>query len=203
MYLSNFNLEQIQKGQSKWTEQQLGKKIATDQLSLQCRPHIPEAPGSRLMDSEGVICRDLDLIENGTLIHFINNLESAAKAGLSPTGHGSRGIRSKAGASFSNLFVPKGTSSLSDLLHSHSRCLYITKLEGGAACSAISGELSIGVQGFWVEDGAIVHPVDSITLNGNFFDLLNQIEGISNAYQDSFSSYHIPDLLVTGLSTSG
>jgi PmbA protein len=96
-----------------------------------------------------------------------------------------------------------GVDSTQELLAQPESCLYVTKLEGGAACSAVSGELSIGVQGFWVESGKIVRPVDAVTVNGNFFDVLKGIQAVSKDISPIFSSYQIPDLLVEGLQISG
>ena len=42
-----------------------------------------------------------------------------------------------------------------------------------------------------------------ITLNANFFELLNRIRGFSNAYSDSFSSVKIPDVLVEDIHVAG
>jgi PmbA protein len=45
--------------------------------------------------------------------------------------------------------------------------------------------------------------VDGITISGNFYDLLQNIQGISNEWSDSFSSVKVPDLLVSGFKVSG
>ena len=202
MYMSSLSGEQVQKGQSRFAHQ-CGKTVASEVLSLSCKPHLVGQPGSRRFDSEGVLCKKSDLIINGTLLEFIHNLESAAKAGVTPTGHGSRGLRGRASVNFSNLVMAKGSSELSQLLDAHPRCLYVTKLDGGSACSGVSGELSIGAQGFLVEHGQLKQAVDAITINGNFFELIQNIQACSNAYQDVWSSSKFPDILVKKLSVSG
>jgi PmbA protein len=82
------------------------------------------------------------------------------------------------------------------------RCLLVTELEGAAGCNPLSGDISIGVQGYWVEQGRRVHPVDSTTIAGNFFDLLHSIRARGNAYQPNLSRFLIPALLVEGLAIS-
>lgn len=81
--------------------------------------------------------------------------------------------------------------------------LYITKLEGGSGCSSISGDISIGVQGFYYENGERVHPVDKITLSGNYFDMIQMILDLSNEYSDSYSSVKMPDILVESMAIAG
>ena len=197
MFNSPFSAENVQKGQSRLKDR-LGEKIASEALSIRSDPHIPEYPGSRLFDDEGVPTRPLQVVENGVLLTYLHNLESAARDGLPPTGTGNRGYSGKAGAGYANMIVAPGERSLEDLLQSHSRCLYVVKLEGGAGCSAISGEISIGIQGFLYENGTMVHPVDRMTLNINYFDLLPRIEAFSSEYSDSFSSVKTPDMLIDG-----
>src|SRR5690606_34182208 len=138
-------------------------------------PLVPGWPGSHLFDGEGVPARRIDVIKDGVLKTFLYNLESAAKAGVAPTGTGSRSYAGKAGTGFANYVVPLGTDSLESLLARYPKCLLIVKLEGGSGCSAISGEISIGAQGFLYENGRRVRAVDRITLSTNFFDLLKNI----------------------------
>ena len=99
--------------------------------------------------------------------------------------------------------VPKGEESLSDLLKTHKECLYITKLEGASGCSAVSGDISIGAQGFLYRDGERIKPVDKITLNSNYFDLIFKIQKFSNEYLDSYTSFKVPDLLVEEVHVAG
>ena len=54
-------------------------------------------------------------------------------------------------------------------VHLNNRCLLVTQLEGQAGCNPVSGDISIGVQGFLLENGLRIQPVDSITVAGNFF----------------------------------
>jgi PmbA protein len=58
------------------------------------------------------------------------------------------------------------------------------------------------VQGFWVEHGQRQQPVDSVTIAGNFFDLLHSIRARGNVYQPNLSRMFIPPLLVDGLVVS-
>jgi PmbA protein len=46
------------------------------------------------------------------------------------------------------------------------RGLLVTELMGQGV-NGVTGDYSRGATGFWVEDGAIVHPVHEITIAGN------------------------------------
>jgi PmbA protein len=202
MFGSPFFAEAVQKGQSRLAGK-VGQAIASPLLDITSDPHLPGAPGSHLFDGEGVITSRLEVVKSGVLQTYLYNLESAKKAGVRPTGSGSRGYSGKAGTGFSNYIVPKGDKSVEELLSAYPQCLFVTKLEGGSGCSAISGEISIGAQGFWYDQGKRIQPVDKITLNSNYFDLLLAIRGFSREYSDSFSSVKVPDMLVESMHISG
>lgn len=198
MYSSVFYAESVQKGQSRLKDK-LQSAVATPQFSLTCDPHLPNTPGSRLFDGEGVATQLTSVIDKGILQTYLYNLETAKKEGRNSTGHASRGYSGSVGTSFSNFRVHLGNRTIHELLSAHSKCLYIVSLEGGSGCSAVSGEVSIGVQGFYVEQGQIKHAVEGITMSGNFFDILQSIEGIGNQYNDQHSSVRVPDLLIKSL----
>lgn len=202
MFASPFHAEAVQKGQSRLAGK-VGQAIAVPELSITSHPHLPGAPGSCLFDDEGVVSRLIEVVKDGVLKTYLYNLESAKLAGVRPTGTGSRGYSGKAGTGFANFIVDKGDKSLEDLLSAYPECLLITKLEGGSGCSAISGEISIGAQGFLYENGRRVKPVDKVTLNSNYFELLLAIRGLSREYSDTFSSVKVPDLLVESMFVSG
>ncbi len=202
MFGSPFFAEAVQKGQSRLTGK-IGQAIAVPELNITCDPLIPGMPGSHLFDGEGVAAARLEVVKDGVLQTYLYNLESAKKAGCKPTGTGSRGYSGKAGTGFSNYLVAKGNATLQDLLSANPHCLFITKLDGGSGCSAISGEISIGAQGFWYENGKRIKPVDKVTLSSNYFQMLLAIRGLSNEYSDSFSSVKVPDMLVESMFVAG
>ncbi len=203
MFSSPYFADSVQKGSSRLVGK-LNQEIASPIFSIYCEPHIPDYPGSRLIDAEGILTSSqTKVLEKGILKSFLYNLESAKKEGVSPTGHGVRSYSGRAGTSFSNMIVPLGNKTRQDLLGSASNCILITKLEGGAGCSAVSGEISIGIQGFYYKNGELQHAVDRITMNTNYFDLIRKIGGLSNEYSDSYSSIKVPDILVEEVHIAG
>jgi PmbA protein len=202
MFGSPFFADAVQKGQSRLVGK-VGQAIAVPELNITSNPHIPGAPGSHLFDGEGVVTSRLEVVKDGVLQTYLYNLESAKKAGCKPTGNGSRGYSGKAGTGFSNYIVNLGDKDVSDLLSAYPQCFFVTKLDGGSGCSAISGEISIGAQGFWYEQGKRIKPVDKVTLNSNYFEMLLLIRGLSKEYSDSFSSVKVPDLLIESMFVAG
>jgi PmbA protein len=98
--------------------------------------------------------------------------------------------------------VPLGELPKEKILAIFPKCLLITHLEGSSGCHPVSGEISIGVQGFWCENGTPLYAADNLTISTNFFDLLKNITGIGNSYNDSFSSIKVPSLAISEMAVS-
>jgi len=202
MYFGAFSGEAAQKGQSR-LKGKLGERIAVEDITLVDEPHRIGGLGSRFVDAEGVATHTLPLIERGRFAHFLYHIESARKEGRASTGHAGRGYSSGITTRSHNLVMPHGLHSLAELTALEPRCLLVTELEGGAGCNPLSGDISIGVQGFLVEQGRRVQPVDAMTIAGNVFDLLRDIRALGSEYQPNLSRLFIPPLFVQGLSLSG
>ena len=202
MYFRAFYGEAAQKGSSR-LKGKLNETIAVDSLTLLDDPHLPGGGASRIVDDEGVPTEPLKLIDSGRFSQFLYHVEPASKDGVSSTGHAARNYDSGISTTTHNLVVKTGEKNLQDLCSIPEECLLVTQLEGAAGCNPISGDISIGVQGFHYKNGRRVQPVDSITIAGNFFDLLLNIREYGTQYQPNLSSRFIPALLVEGFSISG
>jgi PmbA protein len=200
-FMSALYANTVQKGQSKLKDK-IGEVIAGKCLSIYNDPFIAGMPGSGLIDSEGSPAQKFDVIKDGKLLTFLYNLESAQKAGKDSTGSGKRSYTGKAGTAFDNLFVKKGNRTRQEILNSLDKCLLVTKFEGSGIRSAISGEISLGIQGFLYEKGVKVQAVDRVTISGNYFDLFKDISEFSSEFNDSFSSTKVPDMLISKMTVS-
>jgi PmbA protein len=166
--------------------------VASPLITVVDDPLIPRALGSRPCDGEGVRSRLTSVIEKGRLASFLVGGYSARRLKHPYTGH-------EGGTS--NLRLLPGESSLDDLLRQMGTGLLVTKFNAGGV-DLPSGSLSKGASGFWVENGAIVHPVQEITVAGNLKDLLRNIRAVGNdpMQQTSVSS---PSLLLEGVTVGG
>ena len=201
IYFGCFAAEAAQKGQSR-LQGKLGERIAHASIDLIDEPHQVGGPGSRYVDAEGTLTQRTPLIEGGRFVNFLYHIESARRAGRTSSGHAGRSYSGGISTTSHNLIMPTGEHALDALIALPERCLLVTQLAGAAGCNGLSGDISIGVQGFWVERGRRVQPVDSVTIAGNFFDLLTTIQARGNLYQPNLSRLQIPPLLVDGLAVS-
>lgn len=201
MYSSSFFASQVQKGQSR-LQGKLGTCIAGEKLTLLSDPTREDLPGVRTFDGEGTFADKVFVVRDGILSEFLYNLESAAEEGRESNGSAARSYVGKVGTSFSNLVVLPGEKTTAELLKLFPRCLLVLQLEGNTGCSAVSGEMSIGVQGMYVENGSPVQPVEGATISTNFFELLETLVGIGCEYPEGRTALQVPALAFPSVSIS-
>lgn len=199
IFLGSFLADAVQKGQSRLVGK-LGEKICVDGFSLFTQPHLSGMSGSKLFDGEGIPTKPRALIEGGVLSGFLHNLETSRRDGILPTGDATRSYTGRVSAGFSNLLIDSSRGkSIEKIFGAHSRILHVVKLEGSTGCNAVSGDISIGVQGFLIENG-VSTPVDRVSLSGNFFDLLFKLEAWGDRYRPGVHSSFVPALLFSEMS---
>ena len=64
-----------------------------------------------------------------------------------------------------------------------------------------TGDWSVGVAGYWFENGEIVHPVSEVTVAGNLLDIFARLRCGSDL--DNRGSLEIPSLIVDDLAIGG
>ncbi|OZU89593.1 peptidase U62 [Virgibacillus indicus] len=180
-FVSSFSAEAVQKGQSR-LKGKLEEKIASDQVSLSDDPFLPDGIRSGTFDSEGVPTRKLTIVENGKLKTYFHNLKTAKKEGISSTGHGHKpSYKETIGVSPSNFFVIPGEKTYKHLYENLDEGIIITNLAGlHSGANPISGDFSLAANGYYVKDGEIVGPTNLMTIAGNFFEVLNDIEQVAS-----------------------
>lgn len=147
-----------------------GQQVFPSFLQILERPHIPKALASSAFDNEGVATHDRDLVRDGVLQGYLLSAYSARKLGLQTTGN--------AGGPH-NLIVPHTGEDQPTLLRRMGTGLLVTELMGQGV-NVVTGDYSRGASGFWVESGAIRHPVHEITIAGNLREMLLNIVAVGS-----------------------
>jgi len=120
------------------------------------------------------------LIQNGILKSFIYNTKAAKRAGVKSTGNASRGgFSSLPGIGTHNIYLEAGKNSREEIIAGTKKGLLLLEVTG-YGIDAVSGNFSGGASGFWVENGQIVSPVKGVTIAGNAFDILKNIDMMGN-----------------------
>ena len=180
----------ISRGTS-FLKNKIGEEIFSKSLNVIDDPKIKKGLGSKNFDSEGVETNNLKLIENGVLKSFLVDTYYGKKLNLKSNGR-------SGGAS--NLYFENGSIPLETLLKSSKKNLYITETIGHGT-NLVTGDYSVGANGFMVENGEFIYPISEITIAGNFKEIFKNIT-LANDLEFKYST-NAPTLLVEGMIVAG
>lgn len=199
-----FNAEQAQKGLSLLKGKE-GEVIASDIFTLIDDPHLEDGLGTTSFDDEGVATYTKEIVTNGKLNTLLYNLKTAHKAGVKSTGNGFKGsYASTVGVSETNFYIKPGQKSFEELCKEVKEGLIITEFAGlHSGASSVTGDFSLAAKGFMIENGKKSFPVEQITVAGNFFTLLKDIEDVGSDLKFPMSSIGCPSIFVKELSVAG
>lgn len=202
-FTSIFSAEAVQKDLSR-LKGKLGEKISNELITIVEDPFMENAISSTGFDSEGVATKYKKLIDKGVLKTFLHSLKTAKKDGVEPTGNGYKGYKSSISIGSSNVYIEPSETSFKDMISDIDKGLMVTEVQGlHSGLNTISGDFSLSASGFLIEDGKIGRPVNQITIAGNYFDMLNDVESIADDLKFSMSSVGSPSMKIKKLSIAG
>lgn len=179
-----------------------GQEIASPLLTIIDDATMAEGPASRPFDAEGVKSAQVTLLEKGVLKNYICDAYSARRLNLQPTGNTSRNYQSGPFVSASNLFLKPGASDPQEIIKSVKNGLYLTELNG-FGFNGVTGDLSRGALGFWIENGQLSYPVQEFVFAGNFLTLLKNITMVGNDLNWKLGNVVAPTLLISEATIGG
>lgn len=186
----------------------VGEAVFDAAFSLTDDPLLPHRPASRPIDDEGTPSRRLPLVERGVVRAFIYDLETAARAGTTSTGHGTRGTFGKPVAEYSNMVVGSGVLDVATtelgggLVAGVQDGLVIDELIGVGQGNVIGGAFSHPVAlAYRIERGAITGRVKDAAVAGNVYELLKRIAGFGTDGRWQGTRWS-PSLLLEGVSVA-
>jgi PmbA protein len=125
------------------------------------------------------------VIEQGVLKTFLHNTKTALKDGVDSTGHAYKAsYKGTLSIAPSNFYIENGPQTYDELIESMEEGIMITSVQGlHSGTNVVSGDFSLAAHGYYVKHGKIEKPVNQITIAGNFYELLNNIEAIGDDLQ--------------------
>ena len=95
-----------------------------------------------------------------------------------------------------NLYIAPGNKSKDELIASVDEGVLITSLSGlHSGANTVSGDFSVAATGFHIKDGKIASPVKQMTIAGNYFDYMKNIEMVGSDLKFMPGGYGSPSLL--------
>jgi len=198
----SFFADNVQRGKSTLAGK-MGEKLYSPIVTVVDDGLLPGGVGSFPFDGEGIPHSRTIMIRDGTVNTWLYDGPRAKRDGALSTGNCMRkGLGRFPVIDVTNCFLKEGTEDPEKLQADMTKGLLITDLLGVHTANAISGDFSLGAEGFFVEGGKKSFPVRGITIAGNVHDLFNRIVGIGNDLR-FFGSSGSPSILVEELMISG
>lgn len=180
------------------------QKIAADIVTITDDPMRDGCPVQTPFDDEGVATYKKTVVENGVLKTLLYDITTAIKTGKETTGNGRRGGNIVP----YNFGICAGSETLDELFAKAGDGIYVTGVKGlHAGANPITGDFSVESEGFIIKDGKKAGPIKSFTIAGNFFNMLMDIDSLSNEVKwgipGGFTVFGSPDVLVKDMSIAG
>ncbi|MDR0538765.1 MAG: TldD/PmbA family protein [Tannerellaceae bacterium] len=168
----------------------LDQQVLGQNVSITDEPHRIKSPGARYFDNEGIATRQMPVFGNGVLKTYYIDVYNANKLDCQPT-VGNPSI----------LVLNPGNKDLDALIESIDKGIFVTGFNGGNSNSS-TGDFSYGIEGFLVEKGKLVQPINEMNVTGNLITLWNNLAEAGNDPRKT-SSWKIPSLLFDNVDFSG
>ena len=171
----------------------LGEHVASEHVTL-CDSGSSEfydgAGGSLPVDDEGVPTQRTVVIENGRLVSYLHNRESAAQFDVTPTGNARAWeYQDEPLIRMRNTYIEPGSASLDELVAGVEDGYLLDGPMNGQADS--NGEFMFGTQeAYRIRNGKRGELLRGVNISGRAFDVLSTVDGVSSEFRWDLGSGH-------------
>jgi TldD protein len=159
----------------------MGKRFGCPQLQIFDGAAPEGHRGSYYYDDEGTPATSTQLIKDGVLVGRLHSRETAGKLAEQPTGNARcLNYHYPPIVRMTNTWIERGTTPVKDLFQDIKEGVYASNWLGGMT----NGEMftfSAG-EAWMIRNGEIAEPVKDVTLSGNVFKTLANIEAIGDDF---------------------
>jgi len=161
----------------------IGERVAAPGVTVFDDGAIPDRRGSLTVDDEGTPTSRTILIEDGILVGYMHDRQSARLMGMAPTGNGRR-------QSYAHLPMPRmtntgmlaGSSSREEMIASTKRGLYCANFGGGQVDITNGKFVFQCTEAYLIENGKVTMPVKGATLIGDGPSALTRVTMIGDDF---------------------
>ncbi|MCX5275682.1 TldD/PmbA family protein [Streptomyces virginiae] len=159
----------------------LGEQIASPLVTVRDDATVTGAVGSYRYDDEGVVGGSTGVIEDGRLVGYLTDQESAARLGTASSGNGRcTTVLQPPLPRMTNTCLAAGTSSVADIIADTPYGIYAEHVGGGEVVEA-TGEFTFRVTNGWlIENGRITDPIEETTIAGLGTEVLRDIDAVAD-----------------------
>lgn len=182
----------------------LGSKIASEKFTMIDSKSIPETGIVESFDDEGIDKEDREIIKDGVLMTYLNNIETSKEDGVKSTANSSRSYKSTSHPSMSTMIIKEGQLNFDEMVEKMQNGLIITAIQGlHSGLNPVSGEFSVPCNGYLVENGEVKRAVNQIIMSSSLKEILTSIDEVGNDRRVTLSCSYVPSILIKGINISG
>jgi PmbA protein len=187
--------------QASYLAGKLGERVASERITIIDDGAMPGGFGSAPFDDEGVKTRRNVVIDRGTLNSYLLNSYAGRKLNMPTTANASRGLAGSPSVGTHNFYLQAGADSPEKIIASVQSGFYVTDFMGFGV-NVVTGDISHGASGVWIERGELAYPVEEVTVAGNLLDIFRNIVavGADLEFRGSMAS---PTILVSEMAVAG
>jgi PmbA protein len=167
---------EVVKGRSMFAGR-IGEEVAVGAFTLVEDPTDESAYGAAEIDSEGLACRRVPLVEGGKLQGFLYDTLAGRMAGVSSTASAVRGgFKGTPGVGARALALQPGSEDRDAIMRSVGNGVYIQSVSGiHSGVNHVSGDFSVGARGLMIRDGSLAEPVREMTIASTIQRMLHHV----------------------------
>jgi TldD protein len=171
--------DQAIRGRS-YLKDMLGKKVASELVTIYEDPSYEGGHGTYYFDDDGVLSTRNTLVENGTLVSFLHDMESAAAMSAPLTGNSrTQNATRRRFIRMSNTYAKPGDRSLEDIISDTKHAILMMHWRSGMEDPLGGGMQVIAGKGYLIENGEKTTPLKSMTMTGRVLEVLAQVDAVS------------------------
>lgn len=176
----------------------LNKEIFNNLITIIEDQPNEKLPGYRLFDDEGTETKKKMIVENGILKSYFSNIKEAKINNIKSTGNGYGSISTR------NMFINPSNTTNQDIFKELKNGIYITDYMGASntSISATTGNISLQIFGFIIEDGKIKSGFNPCIMTTSIFELFNNIKLIGDTLEFTNTKAASPILLIENISVA-
>ena len=174
----------------------LNEKKFSNKLTIVEMPQNRTYPGYTIFDNEGTTTINKKIIDKGIIKTYLYNNKEANLENVDSTGNGYDSISTR------NMYIEPTTKSLEDIIKSIKDGIYVTDFMGAqnTAISCSTGNISLQIFGFIIQDGEIVSSFTPCIMTTTIFELFSNIEEIASDLTFEKKTSASPSILVSNIS---
>ena len=197
-----FLASNIRKGKSLLKDYKKGDAIGPGILEICDNSLMDKRVGSYPFDAEGVAGQETTVVKAGKLDTFLYDTVNARYYKTVSTGNCARpDFKSLPDSGTSNFYIKPGTDSKDDVIKKE-KGLLVNSMMGLHTVDPVSGNFSLGINGWLMEKGERIQPVKEALITGNIKELLMNITSICGDLKFVFG-YGTPTIVIKDVLVSG